>query len=324
MKILVLGAAGMIGRKLVSALITDRTHLGPDDILVLHDIIEPTRPDGHENTKLISGDLADRDITDKLASEEADIIFHLASVVSGEAEADFNKGWRMNMGGGWQLFEALKKRHEAKDGHYRPRVIFASSIAVFGPPFPQTIDDSFLTAPQTSYGAQKAMMELLLADYARKGFIDGLSIRLPTICVRPGKPNAAASSFFSGIIREPLNGQTAILPVPDTVRHWHASPRSAVGFFMHAASLDTNLLQARRALNMPGISCTVAEQIEALRDIAGEQAVSRIIPKSDETIMRIVQGWPRCFQPDEAISLGFTAESQFHDIIKIYLEDEMS
>ena len=188
--------------------------------------------------------------------------------MSGEAEADFDKGYRINLDGTRQLFEAIRK---VGDG-YRPRVVFTSSIAVFGAPFPEAIGDEFFTTPLTSYGTQKAIGELLLADYTRRGFFDGIGIRLPTICVRPGKPNKAASGFFSGIIREPLAGQEAVLPVPEDVRHWHASPRSAVGFLIHAATIDTAPASGtRRNLTMPGLSATVGEQIEALRRVAGDK-----------------------------------------------------
>jgi nucleoside-diphosphate-sugar epimerase len=167
------------------------------------------------------------------------------------------------------------------------------------------------------------MSELLLADYTRRGFIDGVGIRLPTICVRPGKPNKAASGLFSGIIREPLAGQQAILPVPDTVRHWHASPRSAVGFLMHAASIDLEPLGAQRSLTMPGVSASVGEQIEALRAIAGDKAVALIRREPDELVMRIVGGWARAFAPERATRLGFVAETSFEEIIRVHIEDEM-
>ncbi len=206
----------------------------------------------------------------RLVAGKPDVIFHLAAVVSGEAERDYAKGWAVNMAPQWDMLEALRKLHDDSGGSYCPRVVFTSSIAVFGGPFPDKIGDEFLCAPQTSYGAQKAICELMLGDASRKGFVDGISIRLPTICVRPGTPNKAASGFFSNIIREPLAGLPAVLPVEDTVRHWHASPRSAVGFLTHAAGLDTSLLDGRRALNLPGLSCTVAEQIEALRRVAGQ------------------------------------------------------
>ncbi|HJV09864.1 MAG TPA: NAD-dependent epimerase/dehydratase family protein, partial [Burkholderiales bacterium] len=205
----------------------------------------------------------------------------------------------------------------------KPRVVFTSSIAVFGAPFPEAIGDEFLNAPLTSYGTQKAIGELLLSDYSRRGFFDGIGLRLPTICVRPGQPNKAASGFFSGIIREPLAGQEAVLPVPETVRHWFASPRAAIGFLQHAAKLDTVKLGARRNLSMPGVSATVGEQIEALRTVAGERTVRLIRREPDATIMRIVEGWPRNFDTRRALALGFRADATFEDIIRIHIEDEV-
>jgi nucleoside-diphosphate-sugar epimerase len=202
-------------------------------------------------------------------------------------------------------------------------VVFTSSIAVFGAPFPEAIGDEFLNAPLTSYGTQKAIGELLLSDYSRRGFIDGIGVRLPTICVRPGKPNKAASGFFSGIIREPLSGQEAVLPVPDSVRHWFASPRAAIGFLLHASKINTDELGARRNLSMPGISATVAEQIAALRKVAGDKVARLIRREPDPTIMRIVEGWPRNFDAKRALALGFRADSSFEEIIRIHLEDEL-
>jgi nucleoside-diphosphate-sugar epimerase len=247
------------------------------------------------------------------------VIFHLAAIVSGEAEADFEKGYRVNLDGTRYLLEAIRR---SADG-YQPRVIFTSSIAVYGAPLPSVIDDDFALTPLTSYGTQKAIDELLLADYSRRGFIDGIGLRLPTICVRPGKPNRAASGFFSSIIREPLNGQSAILPVPETIRHWFASPRAAIGFLIHAAGLDTTALGARRSITLPGISATVAEQIAALRDVAGERAAALIEHRADETIARIIGGWPQSFTARRALALGFRADRDFAEIVQIYIDDEL-
>jgi nucleoside-diphosphate-sugar epimerase len=194
---------------------------------------------------------------------------------------------------------------------------------VFGAPFPEAIGDEFLSAPLTSYGTQKAIAELLLSDYSRRGFFDGIGIRLPTICVRPGRPNKAASGFFSGIIREPLAGEQAVLPVPETVRHWFASPRAAVGFLLHASRMNLEQLGARRNLSMPGISATVGEQIEALRRVAGEKAVKLIRREPDPAIQRIVAGWPQNFDARRAAALGFRADSSFEEIIRIHLQDEL-
>ena len=194
---------------------------------------------------------------------------------------------------------------------------------MFGAPFPEAIGDEFFLTPLTSYGTQKAIGELLLSDYSRRGFFDGVGIRLPTICVRPGKPNKAASGFFSNIIREPLAGQEAVLPVTEDVRHWHASPRSAVGFLLHAATLDTGKLGWRRNLSMPGVSVTVGEQIESLRRVAGDKVVARIRREPDPVIIGIVAGWPRNFAPNRAESLGFTAEKSFDDIVRAHIDDEL-
>ena len=252
-----------------------------------------------------------------------DTIFYLASVVSGEAEVDFFKRLGRKYTCILVFLAQIRDQYLKSDGQYRPKIIFTSSIAVFGSPFPNKITDDFLTAPRTSYGAQKACCELMLNDFIRKGFCEGLAIRLPTICVRPGKPNLAASSFFSGIIREPLNGLKANLPVSTDVRHWHASPRSAVRFLRHAENLNRNSLTFNGALNMPGLSCTVEEQIEALRSIAGNQVVKLIEPNPDEKIIEIVKGWPQNFDTKIALDLGFSAEGSFEDIIQIYIDDDL-
>jgi nucleoside-diphosphate-sugar epimerase len=321
MHILVLGAAGMVGRKLVERLVREGK-LGSQTIerMTLFDVVTPSAPDraSFEVTTL-AGDLSASGESERLVAGRPDVIFHLAAIVSAEAEADFEKGYRVNLDGTQNLFEAVR----LVGGGYRPRLVFTSSIAVFGAPFPGAIPDEFHLTPLTSYGTQKAIGELLLADYSRRGFFDGVGIRLPTIVVRPGRPNKAASGFFSGIIREPLNGQEAILPVADTVMHWHASPRAAVGFLIHAATMDTGKLGARRSLTMPGLAATVADQIEALRRVAGEKAVSLIRREPDATVAGIVDGWPREFEARRAESLGFKAESTFDEIIRVYIDDEL-
>ncbi len=321
MKVLIIGAAGMVGRKLAERLSSDG-RIGDSAISHVHlyDVVPPAEPLGAPFPVHLSvGDLPSQGEAERLIADRPDIIFHLAAIVSGEAEADFEKGYRINLEGTRNLFNEI-----CRASGYVPRVVFTSSIAVFGAPFPEAISDEFFTTPLTSYGTQKAIGELLLADFSRRGFMDGVGIRLPTICVRPGKPNAAASGFFSNIIREPLAGQEAVLPVSEDVRHWHASPRSAVGFLLHAATMDTGLIGPRRNLTMPGVSVTVGEQIEALRRVAGERVVARIRREPDTTIMRIVDGWPRNFVADRARSLGFSAETSFEAIIRTHIDDELS
>jgi len=320
--ILILGAAGMVGRKLTDRLMRDG-QLGGREItrLTLQDVVAPPRPlDATIPVDIVTSDFADAGSAAPLVASRPQIIFHLAAIVSGEAEAEFDKGYRINLDGTRHLLEAIR----AVGNGYHPRLVFTSSIAVFGAPFPQQIGDEFLHTPLTSYGTQKAICELLLADYTRKGFVDGIGIRLPTICVRPGAPNKAASGFFSNIIREPLSGHEAVLPVTEDVRHWHASPRSAVGFLIHAATMDLAPLGARRNLSMPGLSVTVGEQIAALERVAGATVVARIRRVPDPTIIGIVAGWPRDFVTERAKKLGFTtAEQSFDDIIRVHIEDEL-
>ena len=319
--VLIIGAAGMVGVKLTNRLVADGAIAGkPIEVLTLVDVVAPVVPTGTPfKIETRTADLSAPGAADAVVASRPDVIFHLAAIVSGEAEADFEKGYRVNLDGTRHLFEAVRK---VGDG-YKPRVVFTSSIAVFGAPFPDAISDEFFETPLTSYGTQKAMDELLLSDYTRRGFMDGIGIRLPTICVRPGKPNKAASGFFSGIIREPLAGHEAVLPVPETARHWHASPRSAVGFLVHAAGLDGAKLGSRRNLSMPGVSATVGEQIAALRKVAGDKVAQRIRREPDATIMKIVEGWPRNFAPVRATALGFWAEHDFEEIIRIHIEDEL-
>jgi nucleoside-diphosphate-sugar epimerase len=319
MKVLIIGGAGMIGRKLAERLAKDGAIAGKAiSKLTLYDVVPGAAPAGAMvPVSVATGDLPAAGEAEKLLADRPDAIFHLAAIVSGEAEQDFDKGYRINMDGTRGLLEAIRKA-----GH-KLRLVFASSIAVFGAPFPEAIGDEFFATPLTSYGTQKAICELLISDYSRKGFVDGLSIRLPTICVRPGKPNKAASGFFSNIMREPLAGEAAVLPVSEGVMHWHASPRAAVGFMLHAAALDLAKVGPRRALTMPGLPVSVGEQIAALRKVAGDAVAARIRREPDAFIEQIVAGWPRNFSPKRALGLGFKADASFEDIIRHHIEDEL-
>ena len=321
MHILITGAAGMIGRKLTARLAEDGALNGkPIEKLTLIDMHEPDGPDRFGGAvESIAADIAEPAAAHAAVGKRPDVIFHLAAVVSAEAELNFEKGTRINLDGSRALIEAIRAAGKA----YRPRLVFSSSIAVFGAPFPDAIADDFHLTPLTSYGTQKAIVELLLADYARRGFLDAVGIRLPSIVVRPGRPNKAASGFFSSIIREPLAGQDAVLPVEDSVLHWHASPRAAVGFLIHAAGLDAAKLGPRVNLTMPGVCCTVAEQIAALRRIAGDKVAARIRREPDPLVARIVAGWPSRFDPTRALALGFRAEASFDDIIRVHIADEL-
>jgi nucleoside-diphosphate-sugar epimerase len=321
MHVLIIGAAGMIGRKLTERLACDASLSGtPIERLTLLDVVAPQAPATFTGSvETVTSDLSTPGEAEKIMAGRPGVIFHLAAVVSGEAEADFDKGYRINLDGTRLLLEAI--RHAG--GGYHPKLVYTSSAAVFGAPFPPVIGDEFHLTPLTSYGTQKAIGELLLADYNRRGFLDGVGIRLPTICVRPGKPNKAASGFFSSIIREPLVGEEAVLPVPETARSTHASPRSAVGFLIHAAALSRAALGDRINLTMPGVSCTVGEQIEALRRIAGDKVAARIRREPDETISRMVAGWASRVAAARAKELGFKAEQSFDDIVRAHVEDEL-
>ena len=315
MHILITGAAGMLGRKLTRRLIEKKTLRGVAiSRLDLVDIVDS--PIDAEFCRSLMADLTKPGVAADLLATMPDVIFHLAGVVSGEAEANFEKGMAVNLDGTRALFDALRLATGV------PRVVFTSSIAVFGAPFPDPIPDDFHLTPLTSYGTEKMVAEALLADYSRRGFFDGVGIRLPTISVRPGLANAAASGFFSGIIREPLAGVQAKLPVSKNVRHSHGSPRTAIEYIVHAAELDSSLLGSRRNLTMPGVSVTVGEQIEALGRVAGPEAVALIVEAADPAVAEIVAGWPERFDTRRARDLGFEPDASYDDIIRVYLEDD--
>lgn len=308
----------MLGRKLAESYAADDAHC--DRMTLVDAFADPVPPAGARfPVDCMTADITDGAATARLIAARPDVIFHLAAIVSGEAELDFEKGYSINVEGTRLLFEAI--RCEGDD--YCPRVVFTSSIAVFGAPFPETIDDTFIPQPLTSYGAQKVIGEMLLNDYSRRGMLDGVGLRLPSICVRPGAANKAASGLFSNIIREPLSGRDVVLPAERGTRHWFASPRSAIAFLRHAATMDTSQLGSRRCLNMPGLSATIDDEIDALRRIAGDEVVGRIRDEPDALIMEIVAGWPSNFIADRARALGFKAETSFDEIIRVFIDDEL-
>ena len=318
--VLVTGAAGMLGRKLATCLTRQPELAGrPLVSLTLTDLNSLDKPVFPGSVTSLVADLSSPGVAEALIESRPNLIFHLAAVVSSEAEGDIEKGYRVNLDAMRALLEAIRRI----GGGYRPRCVFASSVAAFGQPLPEVIDDTHCLTPLTSYGTQKAIGELLLADYTRRGFLDGVGLRLPTVVIRPGKPNKAASSFFSSILREPLRGQEAVLPVSDALRNWFASPRAAVRFMLHAALLDGTRLGTVRTLNMPGLSATVTDQIEALRRVAGDRAVALIRREPDPDVAAIIESWPRSFDARRAEALGFRGESSFDEIIRVHIEDEL-
>lgn len=323
MKIVIIGGGGMVGQKLAHKLALSGK-------LGNREIVELTLADAFSVPVLsttasfpitsVVADITDPTIAQSLISGKPDVVFHLAAVVSGEAEANFEKGYSVNVEGIKNILEAVRLTGNG----YKPRLVFTSSVAVYGGPYSGVINDEFHLQPRTSYGTQKAISELLLNDYSRRGFVDGVSLRLPTICIRPGKPNKAASGFFSNILREPLVGIEAILPASLSATNFFASPRSAVGFLVHAANLDTSTLGDNRAMAMPGVWGTVGDEIDALRRVAGEKVVALIKHEPDPIIEKMLANWNF---PDitstRAKSLGFTAESTIDEIIQVHIDDEL-
>ena len=307
MKVVITGGGGFLGSRLAAAL---RARDASADITLL-DMVFP--PGLESKFRCIAGDVASPEVIAKALGDDTDSIFHLAAVVSGGAEADFDLGYHVNMDGTWKLLEAARKLKKP------PRIVYTSSVAAFGGALPEVLDDSTTPAPQTSYGTQKVIGEYLVADYTRKGFIDGRSLRLPTIVVRPGKPNLAASSFASGIIREPLAGVACDCPVPDTTGVWILSPRRVVEAFLHAHDLPSSAWPTTRVVNLPGITLTVRQMIDAMGRVAGRETVSRVKFVPDARIQGIVKTWPVRFRTDRALAMGFKADDDFDSIVKDHL-----
>ena len=320
MNILVTGAAGFLGRRLIEALLlrgslTDRTGQSrPIEQIVAFDMVELTGIND-PRVKVVCGDIANAHVLERLIDANTDSIFHLAAVVSSQAEADFELGMRINFSATQHMLERVRQLGTC------PKWVITSSVAVFGGQLPEQVPDNQVWAPQSSYGTQKAMNDLLLADYSRRAFVDGRSLRMPTIVVRPGKPNLAASSFASGIIREPLNGQTSVCPVPLDTRLWLMSPAQAIRNLIHGHELGSEQLTEGRVINMPGLSITVERMIDALRQTAGAQVAERIRLEPNQAIERIVGSWPGAFCATYSRDLGFTADERFTDVIEQFIHE---
>ena len=316
MKVVITGGGGFIGAKLAKALLARGTLAGENITrLVLADQAFPEFP-ADARLEQLAGDISDPGFAARAITPDTGSIFHLAAVVSGAAEADFDLGVRVNLGGVRAVLDQARRCPRP------PRLVFASSVAAFGGELPEVLDDSTTPAPQTSYGSQKVISEYLVSDFSRKGYIDGRSLRLPTIVVRPGKANAAASSFASAVLREPLNGVDYECPLPPETGVWLLSPRRVVEAFIHAHDLPASRWGANRVVNLPGITVTVAQMIEAMGRIAGAQAARRVSFRTDPRIEAIVKGWPVRFSTPRALALGFKADPGIEAVIRDYIADE--
>ena len=312
----------MLGFKLAKALLARGRLTGADGKeaaitrLTLFDMAFPATLPQDPRLETIAGDISAPGMLAKVVTPDTQSIFHLASVVSSGAEADFDLGWRVNLDGARTLLELVRKCEKP------PRFLFSSSVAAFGGDLPAVLDDSTTPNPQTSYGAQKVCCEYLVTDYTRKGYIDGRSLRLPTIVVRPGKPNLAASSFASGVLREPLNGVISECPVSLDTDVWLLSPGRCVESFIHAHETLSSAWGMSRVLNLPGITAPVSGMVEAMRRVAGDAAAQRVVYKPDERIQKIVAGWPVKFRTPRALAMGFKPDVDLDSVIRAYMADE--
>lgn len=320
MRILITGGTGFIGKQLAQQLL-DAGQLSLDEQpaqaierIVLFDAFAGEKVPNDPRIEVVTGDISDA-ATLAQVCDGVDLVWHLAAVVSSAAEADFDLGMQVNLYGLLNLLETLRRQGQS------PRLVYASGFAVFGGTLPPVVDDDTALTPQSSYGMQKAVGELLVADYARKGFIDGRVLRLPTIVVRPGKPNKAASTFFSSIIREPLVGEAAVCPVRPDTQVYLSSPRRAVESMLLAMTLSAQRLGSERIIPLPGLTTTVADMVAALERVAGPEAVALISWEADATIQRIVESWPSQVDAPRARSLGFMADADFDSIVRAHLED---
>lgn len=322
MKVVITGGTGMLGRRLTLRILAQPELVGPDGTpqeiskLVLFDAFAPVEPVPDDpRVTVITGDICDRAVVERLIDEDTDAVFQFAAVVSGGAEADFDLGYAVNLDGGRNVLEAARKTGRC------PKIIFTSSLAVYGGE--RSVNDATALTPQTSYGTQKAIGELMVNDYTRKGFVDGRTLRLPTIVIRPGKPNTAASGFASSILREPLQGETVTNPVDPETRMLILSPRRAVQAFIDVHNADGDALGMNRSVMMNGISPKIVEMLAALRDYAGDGAADRVQAVPDALVQQIVDSWPWYADGARARALGMEPDASVAEIIETFVNEEL-
>jgi nucleoside-diphosphate-sugar epimerase len=322
MHVVITGGAGFLGRRLARSLLARPTltdaagKARPISGLTLLDVAAPVGLHADPRLRVIAGDLADERVIAEALRDDTDSVFHLAAVVSGEAEANFDLGMRVNVDATRRLLERCRVQKKP------PKFLFASSLAVFGGTLPDPVPDDAPLMPQSSYGTQKAIGELMVYDMSRKGFIDGRSLRLPTVTVRPGKPNKAASSFASGIVREPLAGVEGLCPVAATTRMWVTSPRAVVENLIAGHEAPAAAFRQSRSVNVPGLCVGVGEMVDALRRVAGDDVAARVRWAYDAAIDRIVSTWPANFDPARGRALGMRGDADFDSIVRAYLQDD--
>ncbi|QUS37190.1 D-erythronate dehydrogenase [Falsirhodobacter algicola] len=313
MKIVITGGAGFLGSRLIARLL-DRG-FGPDrKVASIVSLDRVACPIDDPRVRSVVGSIADAEDVTRALSEGPDVVYHLAAVLSGQSEAEFDTGLNINVDATRLLLEECRKLQTA------PRVVFTSSLAVFGGPMPEVVPETMAPMPQSSYGCGKAIGELLVSEYSRKGFVDGITCRLPTICVRPGAPNSAASSFVSGMLREPLAGEASECPVPPNTRLWISSPDTAIANLVLAGGIAAGALGVNRVLNLPGITVTPAQMLDSLERLGGAEARARVAMTSDPRVMDIVCSWPGAFDVSRPRALGFVADGDFDGVLAQYMD----